>query len=573
MRKKILHSPILLLQGCFLVILSQVTVLAQQQNQDIKNREIIQAQSAYIDGLAAFENENYQKALDLLKTAYTKLPEQPGISYALADTYLQVNDLTNAEYYGKQAAKLAPQNKWYHLKLAEIYRQDGRSDDTIEALKKALKFHPRDTDILYELAQTYTDNNNLHKANELYNRLLHLEGSSISIHLHKLKNFADLDMQDSAIVELQEIRKLDPNNLSTLRVLSKYYLKMDRLQEAKKVLNNAIQINRKDTQTLTMLSDIYIKEARWDSMKTMLGDMVSDSTISQHAKMSIGQYLYSRYNEAPKNDELRKAISYVMEGLMRAEPNFGRAQSLAADFFTQTNQNDLALQALKKTNDLVPTNDSAWHQRLQLLLVKGKIKEAITVGQQASREIPQDPIILYFLGSAYLSNNQNQKAIDNFKGASTLPARKPLKTSIYSGLGSAYAALKKWNQAFDNYDKALTYNPDNPGVLNNYAYYLSLQKRNLPKAEKMAQHALELDPKNTSYLDTMGWVYYQMGKFKKAQKYIQQALDTGKASAEVMEHMGDVMNKLQNTEKAKYWWRQALQKDSTRTYLKGKISE
>lgn len=573
MKKSVLHSLLFLLAGCIAAAFPTSPASAQQQNKAIKDREIIQAQSAYIDGLAAFENENYSKALDLLKTAYAKLPDQPGINYSLADTYLQINDLTNAEYYGRKASKLDPQNKWYHLKLAEIYRQDGRGDDTIGELKEALKYHSNDTNIIYELAQTYTENDSLLKANELYRRLLRLEGSSISIHLRRLENFADLKMQDSAIVELQEIRKLDPDNLSTLRVLSNYYLKMNRLQEAKKVLHNAIRINPKDSQTLTMLSDVYIKEAKWDSLQIMLGDIVSDSAISQHTKMNIGQYLYSKYNQNPKKDGLRKAVGYVLEKLMRAEAELGQAQSLAADFFTQTDQNDLALQALKKTNELVPTNDSAWHQRLQLLLVEGKVKEAIAVGQQAAREIPQDPIILYFLGSAYLSNHENQKAIDNFKEALTLPARKPLKASIHSGLGSALAALKKWDQAFTHYDKALTYNADNPGVLNNYAYYLSLQKRELPKAEKMARHALDLDPGNASYMDTMGWVYYQMGDFKRAQKFIQQALDTGKASAEVMEHMGDIMNKLQNIEKAKYWWRKALQKDSTRTYLKDKISK
>jgi len=544
-----------------------------QNKQSINDHELLQAQSAYIDGLAAFENEDYQKALKLLKTAYVRLPDQPGINYALADAYLQVNDLTNAIYFGKQAANLNPQNKWYHLKLADIYRASSNINALIDQLKTALDYHPNDVDILYELAQTYNENDSLQEANVIYNHILRLEGPSIHIHLQKLKNFNDMDMQDSAIVELQAIRALDPDNISTLHVLSNYYLDMDRLSEAKEVLQNALQINRKDPKTLTMLSDIYMKEAKWDSLGMIVGQVISDSTVSTGNKMDIAQYLYSKYNDDPSNAGLRDATSQVLQKFMTSEPDNANVQGLAADFFAQTNQNGLALKALEKTNKLMPTNDSAWHQRLQLLLVEGKIKEAITVGEQAAEAIPQDPIILYFLGSAYLSNHNNNKALTNFKEASNLPARNPLKASIYSGMGNAYAGLKNWDQVYHNYEQSLKYNSDNPGVLNNYAYYLSIQKRNLKKAEKMALRAIELDPQNASYLDTIGWVYYQMDKFKKAQKYIRQSLDTGKASAEVMEHMGDVMNKLQDSEKAKYWWRKAFEKDSSRTYLKAKISK
>ncbi|MGD8747272.1 MAG: tetratricopeptide repeat protein [Balneolaceae bacterium] len=572
MKNIVLHTiGLALISG--LMLLGTHTIACAQDKDTLSPDELIKAQSAYIDGLAEFENENYEKALGFLKKAYVKLPNQPGINYALADTYLQINDLTNAEYFGRQAVELDPKNKWYHLKLVDIYQASGKNSAIIRQLNTALSYDPRDTDLLYELARAYTLEDSLLKANDMYDKILHLEGSNINIHLQKLHNFSELHMQDSAIVELEAIRELDPDNLSTLRLLSNYYLDMDRLDEAKAVLENALQINSKDAKTLTMLSDIYIKEEKWDSLGVILGGIVTDSTVSSHNKIEIAQYLYSKYNDDPDNAELRGTVGNLLQKLMKAESQNPNIQALAADFFSGTNQNALALDALKRTNELMPTNDSAWRQRLQLLLIVGRIEEAISVGREAAQKVPQDPIILYFLGSAYLSHNDYSMALKQFEEASTLPARPPLKASIYAGLGSAHASLKNWDQAFDSYEQSLQFTPDNPGVLNNYAYYLSLQKKNLKKAETMALRAVKLDPKNASYLDTLGWVYYQMGKFKEAQEYIQQSLDTGKASAEVMEHMGDIMDKLNNTEKAKYWWRKALQKDSTRTYLKEKVSK
>ncbi|WP_138431320.1 tetratricopeptide repeat protein [Fodinibius saliphilus] len=549
------------------------TDLMAQDQQMVEENTRINARSAYIDGLAAFENEDYQHALELLKSAYVKLPDHAGVNYALADAYLMVDDITNAEYYGKQAVKLAPGNPWYRLKLARLYRDQGKNNAAITELKEALEYNPNNENLLHELAQSYGDSKQLKKANKVYSKLLFLDGEDLNVRLERLRNFNDLGMQDSAITELKKIRDLDPNNIATLQVLSNHYKEMGKLKEAKEVLNNALQINKRDTQTLLMLSNIYIKKAQWDSLSVLLSDVVVDSTIDKATKLNVGRYLYSNYKSDPDNHKLQQTTATVLKKLMKTEPNYGGAQSLAADFFLQTGQTDLALQAYKNTTDLTPANDTAWQKRLQLLLQQGRAKEAILVGEQATKAVPQEPIILYFLGNAHLLRQNHQKALGYLKKAEKLPVRRSLKTNILGAIANAYAALKQWDNAFSHYEQALKIEPNSPGLLNNYAYYLSLQKKNLQKAEKMAKKAIQLAPKNPSYLDTIGWVYYQKGEFPKAEKYIRAALETGEASAEVMEHMGDVLKELGDISEARQWWQKALNKDSTRTHLKDKIPE
>lgn len=556
-----------LLLTAFISCLSSLAI-AQVENES----DLIDAKTAYIEGLAAFENEEYEKALDLLTTAYVKLPDHAGVNFALADAYLQVEDLTNAAYYGKQATKLDPENKWYHLKLAEIYRRSGKNQATIEELKTALEYHPNDADLLYELAQTYTNQGELLKSNEFYNRLLNIRGPDINVHLQKLKNFNDLGMRDSSITQLEKIRELDPDNLSTMHLLSDYYQQMNRMTEAKQVLKNALERNRRDPKTLIMISDIYRAESQWDSVALMLGDVVSDTLVGPETKLTIAKYMFSQFSQNSGNPDVRNATGRVLEQFRQTEPEFGRAHALSADFYVQTGQNNLALDALKKTTELMPSSDSAWRQRLQLLLSTGKTKEAITAGENAVEEIPQDPIILYFLANAYLVNNEHDKAVEPLVEAADLPARKPLKSNILGSLGDAYAGLERWEEAYQSYEKSLEFDPENSVVLNNYAYFLSLQKRQLDRAEEMAKQALEMEPGNPSYLDTMGWIYYQLEEYEKAREYIKASLDSGEASAEVMEHMGDVMDKLEKQEEAKSWWRKALEKDPERTHLKDKIS-
>lgn len=538
----------------------------------LQSREVVDGKTAYIEGLEAFENADYEKALDLLSSAYVKLPDNAGVNYALADAYQQIGDLSNASYYGKQAVELEPGNKWFRLKLAEIYRRAGRNQATLEQLEKTLEYHPQAGDVLATLAETYASYGKLLESNRSYNRLLQVSGESISIRLQKLRNFNKLGMRDSSIAELQKIRRLDPDNLATMHTLSNYYLEINKPEEAKLILNSALEKNRRDPKTLIMLADIYANESKWDSVGTLLGNVVTDPIINPEAKLTVAKYLVSQNKQYPENPELQQATSSLMEAFTREEPRFAEAHALAADYYTQKDQNDRALQAITRTTELMPSNAEAWRQRLRLLLTEGNYREAIAIGPEAEKHVPQDPFIMYFWGSAYLAEQQPAQAVDKLEAASRLPARRQLKSAILTSLGDALARTEKWDRAFEAYDQVLKMNPDDDLVLNNYAYFLSLQKQELDKAEEMALKANRLAPNNASYLDTLGWVYYQKGDYDQALQYIRKSIETGEASAEVMEHYGDVLDKLNKPQEARKWWQKAYQEDSTRNHLKDKIS-
>lgn len=570
MNKITAHIGLPLVLAVFMLMAPLHRVVAQQ-DQSVAEQKFIQARSAYVDGLAAFENEDYQKALSLLKSAYVKLPDHPGVNYALADAYLQTNDLGNAEYYGKQAVKLNPENQWYHLKLAHIYQGGGKVDQAVSELNDALKHHPHSTTLLTELARLYEGQDKGQAANTIYNKLLYLQGNNIRIHLKKLRNFNKLGKRDSVLAELHQVRRLDPSNLSTLQVLSNYYLQLDHLQEAREVLEKALAINPQDSQTLIMLSNVYISQAKWDSVGTVLSNVMKDSSTAPHTKLKVAQYLYSKFEEQ-QDSSIRRATSHVFGQLLQSGTQSSQLLSLAAKFYSKTGQAGQALQALEQTNKLMPTDDSAWKTRLQLLLQQHRTREAVEVGKQAAEAIPQDPLVLYLLASAYLAEQQPSQAIDPLQSASRLPARQPLKARIHGSLGDAYAAADQWKRAVTHYEQSLKLNPDNASVLNNYAYHLAERRQQLDKAQKMARHALELDAGNPTYLDTIGWIFYQQGSYKQAANFIRAAIKTGQASADAMEHLGHVLHKLGKQEQARHWWKKALQEDSTRTHLKDKVS-
>jgi Tfp pilus assembly protein PilF len=121
------------------------------------------------------------------------------------------------------------------------------------------------------------------------------------------------------------------------------------------------------------------------------------------------------------------------------------------------------------------------------------------------------------------------------------------------------------------YTKALRLAPDDATLLNNYSYSLSERNIRLDEALAMVKRALEKEPKNGAFLDTIGWIYYQMGKYDSALQYILQAIETRDSSAEVFEHLGDVYQKLGQMENAQKCWQKAYELDGSRKSLQQKL--
>ncbi|HMB98410.1 MAG TPA: tetratricopeptide repeat protein [Balneolaceae bacterium] len=545
---------------------------SQQDQSEVSSIDNIDVLDSYIRGINAFENGEYEEALDLLTAAYLKNPESPGVNFALADAYLALNDLVNAAYYGKIAVSEEPENKWYHLKLAEIYRKAGQNDATVEALQSALKYHPGELDILFRLATIYIDFGQLLEANKIYNRILKQRGPIFDIYLQKFRNFNALQMRDSALVQLQEMRKLEPDNMATLHMMSQFYEGLDERDAAKEILLEARERNARDPQTLILLADMYIKEAKWDSLANTFISMISDPLIGPNQKMELARYIYREHSQRPNESELEFQAERVLNSFSESEPDFGPAHLMAAEFHLQKNEIEPALDKLERATVVMPEQPDAWRQRMQLLFTEQRYEEVIANADSANKYVPDDAFIQFFAGASYMLSDQNEKAIEWLENATLSPARSNFRTVIYSTLADAYADQDMWEDAVDAYETALRLDANNHNAMNNYAYFMAIRDERIDYAEELALKAIGLEPDNAAYLDTVGWIFYLKNDYEKARQYIKASVETGEASAEVFEHLGDVYDKLGEPEKAKKWWQQAVENDPEREYLKERLN-
>jgi len=202
--------------------------------------------------------------------------------------------------------------------------------------------------------------------------------------------------------------------------------------------------------------------------------------------------------------------------------------------------------------------------------------EVIRICKKCQEIFPDAMEFHFYMGIAYYQKKEYQLAIDTYKAAITLTPTEstPFVSDLYGQIGDTYFKIKETDKAFEAYEEALKINDKNIGVLNNYAYYLSLLKKDLTKAERMSAQSIKMEPNNATYLDTYAWIFFMQKNYPLAKIYIEQAISKDRSnSAELFDHYGDILYMSGDKEKAVVQWKKAKEAGKKSATLERKIAE
>jgi len=541
----------------------------------------IEAKRNFLQGLFAYEIGDYDKALDLLTTALIKLPTSAGIHFALSDAYMASEDGSNAIYYINEAVKIDPQNKWYISRLADIYERTNQFDEAADVVKKLIKIDPTQLDHHYRLAEIYTNNGDLTTANAIYASMLKKYGTEEVIHYRRYINFAKMGNTDSAMVELGIITELNPQDVSVFYSLVELQISAGKQQDAVATLKKILDKTDSESQAFSLLIKLYLEAEMYDEIKSTLEEFVPNTNLNFTSKEQLGRILLTRLQaEFDKEkvgnsdfDQMNEVAKSFLKNLTTSYPDELSPLLFTAQYYMLLQNDKEALIYLKKALEKNDLEIQVWNELLQLYLRNSNFKEITEIVDRADDINPDNAFIQYVAGVSYYSLKQYKNANKWFAKASISPARREFKSLIYSIMGDSYNELDNWPKAAESYEASIKLDPNNATALNNYAYYLSVRKEKLNEAKLMSKKSLDIEPENPSFLDTYGWILYQVGEYEDAKIYIQKAIDVGGASAEVYEHLGDVYEKLENDTQAQKWWKIAFDLDPERTYLLKRFSD
>jgi len=221
-------------------------------------------------------------------------------------------------------------------------------------------------------------------------------------------------------------------------------------------------------------------------------------------------------------------------------------------------------------------NNQTWFTLIQIYLSEQNYEQVLNITSRAKEFIPTASQWSFYSGIANFQLKAYEKALEDYKSALSLLQndQSALKSDYLAQIGDTYYKLNKKEETFLAYDESLKANPNNIMVMNNFAYYLSEEKRDLKKAEKMSAKTIEKEPKNSTFLDTYAWIFYQQENYTLAKFYIERAIDNlekGQDSSVMFDHYGDILWKLGDKSKALEKWIKAFETDKTNEKLRLKI--
>jgi len=291
------------------------------------------------------------------------------------------------------------------------------------------------------------------------------------------------------------------------------------------------------------LSEYYKSVNQPDkALKSIVSALKSDQMEVETKVNVLGQYVEKLVHDSTKLVETESLFKLLVDRYPLEEQVHG----YYAVFLQYQKRPVEALSELETMININPKNDQTWIKIIQQNITDKNFKQLMTTTARAIENLPKLPAWYFYRGIAQYQLNDYNGALGTYKKGLPLinNDQADLKSDFYAQIADIYYKLEKKDSAFVNYQASLAANPKNIMVMNNYAYYLSLEKSNLKKAEQMSARTVELEPKNSTYLDTYAWILYQEGNYSLAKFYIERAMDNLTKEEEpgvIQEHYGDIL--------------------------------
>ncbi len=527
----------------------------QDFNRDKAIEHFIAGQVYELKGDYASAILEYQDAL--------RYDKSPGIYNAIAKAYRKIGKHSLAVQMAQEAIRLDPSNIAYRETLVDIYIETFETQKAIDELEAILRIDSLNYGALFGLAQLYETSKPL-RSLEFYRKIIENYGPEWSA----LQKIAELSFQLGKFSEsahaLEMMIEIDPSNYELRKLTAETYINAGEIQKAKSILAELAEIRPSDVQAKIIYIDVLLQSGEKNDAIKIFDSILSDDSVKVDVKLQAVEALLRKSNDDTSLIPIvKKSLGY----LSAKHPNEWKVHWLLGVIASEDKDNEVAFREFANVVKVNPKIIEAWRGIGVALYEMEKFEDLVKWMKSGLENFPDDFFLNLLLGLGYHRLDQNEEAVKPLEKALSID---PKNIDVISTLALVYDAIGEASKSDSLHELGLKINPNNHLLLNNYSYTLSERGERLEFALEMAKKAIEQEPENPSYLDTIGWVYFKLGDYEKAKDYILKAVERG-GSAVVIEHLGDVYFKLGDKEKAIEFWKKALEKNPKNEKLKEKI--
>lgn len=542
---------------------SQSDLIARDQNHRAAMDHFVDGNLNDAVGEFAQAILDYQEALRYYR--------DPAILDAMAQDYLKLGKSDMAIEQAHEAIALSPRDIRYRRTLAQAFLAEYEVDSARAEYSRIVSIDSTQVEDLIMLGQLCQKSNPT-KAAELYERALELNGPDLPTMMQLVQIYNSMNKFDKSIGVLQEMLKVDPANQAIKETLSDLYLQTGKNKEALGILKELMRSHGEDFNLKARAATVYLRMKDFVKADSLIDIIFTSDSSRTQAKFAIAQFYL---DEMQHDSEVVPFAEQIFKKLVAMYPGDARSYLVAGLGASYSGRDSLAEVYLNRSISIDSTNQNSWQAIAVLYYQKNDFDKMAKAMSHAVNIFPQDFRINLFYGLALNRAGRNSEAVKPLEKAMSL---KPSDMDALSTLALVYEALSRYDDAYRVYETALKIDGKNSLILNNYAYSLSEREIDLQKALKMAQLAVQLDPKNSAYLDTIGWVYFKLGDYENAEAYVKEALSIrtqpGDGSPGTLEeHLGDIYARKGEMKKAVEYWEKALGHNPQSAELKEKIAK
>lgn len=485
--------------------------------------------------------------------------------FALAKCYSALNKPALAIDAAREAVRMAPDKIVYRKLLADISAAAYDLDGAAAQYEEIIARDSSNLEAWYNLARVLQVKKPL-RALETYEHFTARFGPEWDVLLQTADLCNKLGQPKRAAAALGEMVDLDPGNKDLRRTLAQTEIRAGDLDSALAVYDRLREMDPSNLGYQAEIAGVWLLKKDYRRAAQMFDPILKKDTVSVDTKVHIGE-LY--YGQMEKDSTLVPVTQEIFEKIRDANPKDWRPYWFLGGIASSRKDDSLAVKNFRRVTELASWNADGWVFLSSVYLTKNDFQHSVGILEMAEKAVPDDFRVNFFLGVAYSRVGRNPDAARVLEKARQIS---PRDTEAIAQLALVYDSMKRNDDSDSLYEEALRINPDFSLALNNYAYSLADRGIQLDRALVMARKALEESPDNASYLDTMGWVYYRLGRYRDAESYVKKAIAKGEVSAVVHEHMGDIYFKLNDTDRALEHWNAALKLDESNSLLRDKIT-
>ncbi len=451
----------------------------------------------------------------------------------------------------------------------------GNGDESLRVWAMLDSLFPEKPIMAVKYAETLTstgDSANMRKSIELYNRVEIAEGRNANLTARKISILNHFGDTSAITTEIEELLSSSPLSAEyNILAGDVYHLALGKNQQAIKFYDKAVELDPASGHAYFARANFYHSIGDSIAYDREIFRALSQDNLELDTKLELlTGYIRELYTDTVQQPRIKELLNTLVD----LHPHEVDIHDLYFSYCLAVEDMPGAKEQMGYALDIDPSNPRRWGSLISLYAQDNDFAQATEIGEVALHYHPDDLGLYELLSACFQQNKQYDKAMDmlNRSMAHRDSSDTEAMSNAWGLRGDIYAAAGQIDSCFAAYDKALTLNRHNSVVLNNYAYFLAEEGRDLDRAESMSATTINYYPNNDTYLDTYAWILFKQKRYVEAKEYINRTLqNSDKPSHELYQHAGDIYFMTGDPDKALEFWQQALELAPDNELLQRKV--